>query len=103
MTWHRPSLEEAFAITALPTSEDNKNERYISHYPPWKLGIELPIPAPTFGAFGGTVYGQAALAAARAHRKTAGQDGFMGIFVSIEINVHVNSSLPRIVYPRCFH
>lgn len=107
MTWHRPSLAEAFAITPVPVAQDTNSERFISHYPPWKLGTELPMPPQAFGAFGGTVYGQAALAAARTHEKRTSnesdKDAHMGIFVSITRESLINNVSQWLVYPRSLH
>lgn len=63
----RKSLSEAFALTRLPTANDSWPARYISHSPAWKLGEDLPYDPSSLGpgAFGGVVYAQAALSAAR--------------------------------------
>ena len=63
----RKSLSEAFALTRLPTHSDSSPARYISHTPAWRLRVDLPYDPSSLGpgAFGGVVYAQAALSAAR--------------------------------------
>ncbi|GJN82368.1 hypothetical protein PLIIFM63780_005908 [Purpureocillium lilacinum] len=77
----RQSFQEALAITPLPASQDGHGrlvKRYMSQQPAWKPGDDLPWealfssldgPRPKHGGpgvFGGHVYAQAPLCAARA-------------------------------------
>ena len=100
----RLAFQEAMAITPLPAADDASGrslKRFISRQPAWKPGAELPWdalfskldgPRPRHsgpGAFGGHVYAQAPLAAARAveeedkrSESNGSQLGTVGIHVS---------------------
>lgn len=68
--WPRKSFQEAMELTRLPAS-DTPTTRFMSRQPAWRTGGELAAVAsrqmPELGlaAFGGCVYAQAPLAAAR--------------------------------------
>lgn len=100
----RRGFQEAMAITPLPAADDAQSrslKRFISRQPAWKPGGELPWdalfsgldgPRPRHsgpGVFGGHVYAQAPLAAARAveeedksSESNGGPRGTLGIHVS---------------------
>lgn len=94
--WPRMAFQEAMAMTPLPPAAGVKS--FISRQPAWKPGAQLPWdalfrnldgPRPSFigaGAYGGHVYAQAALAAARVVEDEDGakveSGGKLGIHVS---------------------
>ncbi|PHH91364.1 hypothetical protein CDD83_725 [Cordyceps sp. RAO-2017] len=97
--WPRMSFQEALALEPLPAdAQDRSVKRFISRQPAWKPGAELPWdslfrgldgPVPRHsgpGVYGGHVYAQAPLAAARAVEQEeaelgakAGLSGRLGI------------------------
>lgn len=94
---HRFSVQECFDLAPLPANEAFPSvQRYMSRRPAWKPGNELPWGKikrdPTKprnfgpGAFGGHVYAQAPLAAARVVEKedeSAAAKGKLTIHVSV--------------------
>ncbi|PFH57726.1 hypothetical protein XA68_14654 [Ophiocordyceps unilateralis] len=93
VVWPRLGFQEAMAMTPLPAA-DSSVRRYVSRQPAWKPGGELPWealfknldgPVPRHsgaGAYGGHVFAQAPLAAARAVEGEYGGDvgpGKLGI------------------------
>lgn len=97
---HRFSVQECMELTSLPSHDENpKAHRFMSRQPAWKPGNELPwgkvkrdpTKSRTFGpgAFGGHVYAQAPLAAARVVEKedeTASVKGKLAIHVGARRN-----------------
>ncbi|KAM4062668.1 thioesterase-like superfamily protein [Hirsutella rhossiliensis] len=92
--WPRMAFDEAMAMTPLPPAAHVK--RFISRQPAWKPGAQLPWdavfrnvdgPRPRFmgaGAFGGHVYAQAPLAAARALE----QEGSSNVEAEGKLGIH---------------
>lgn len=86
----RLPFDESMQVSRLP-SENGSNARYMSRYPNWKSmreykGAELVNKLAGPGTFGGVVYGQAPLAAARDIEHSEGPEaagkGKLGIHVS---------------------
>ncbi|RDA88170.1 hypothetical protein CP532_6834 [Ophiocordyceps camponoti-leonardi (nom. inval.)] len=95
----RLGFQEAMAMTALPSASGSSARRFVSRRPAWKPGNELPWdslfknldgpPVPrhsSAGAYGGHVYAQAPLAAARVvedeGRGKLGIHTIQGVFTS---------------------
>lgn len=86
----RLPFDESMQLSRLP-SENGSNARYMSRFPNWKSmreykGAELINKLAGPGTFGGVVYGQAPLAAARDIEHSEGPEaagkGKLGIHVS---------------------
>lgn len=98
---HRFSVQECLELTPLPSHDEKPPvHRFMSRQPAWKPGNELPWgkvkhnpkKSRTFGpgAFGGHVYAQAPLAAAKVVEKedqAASVKGKLAIHVSVRVNV----------------
>jgi len=105
----RQSFQEALAITPLPASQDGHGrlvKRYMSQQPAWKPGDDLPWealfssldgPRPKHGGpgvFGGHVYAQAPLCAARAVEEEEEQQLVTSSKPQGKLGIHVSSSCP---------
>lgn len=116
---HRFSVQECLDVTPLPANDSNPSvQRYMSRQPAWKPGNDLPwgevnrekTRPRKFGpsAFGGHVYAQAPLAAARVVEKedeSAPTKGKLAIHVSQDLSRinNLNALTKYQVYPRSLY
>lgn len=89
----RLPFNESMQLSRLP-SENGSNARYMSRYPNWKSmreykGAELVNKLAGPGTFGGVVYGQAPLAAARDIEHSEGPEAA----AKEKLGIHVSSRL----------
>lgn len=99
--WKRQSFEQAMDLVRVPNSSENSSKtagayRYMSTQPAWNAGSLFAgtgrdIKAAQSGVFGGTVYAQAPLAAARSIELEDSQSNGDG--TKPNFGIHVSNNL----------